>query len=199
MDGIATAQLAPPLPVWVPRRAIDLASYERMASAGVLDGQGRLELIEGALVAIPPQGIPHMATIMALMRLLIPLAADRAEVSVRATFRLGEINAPEPDVALLRPRADRYRTAPAPKPADVLLLIEVADSSLRFDREVKAPLYARHSIAEYWIVDLEGAAVLVHRDPQPEGYASLRTARAGERLDLPGLPDAQIAVADILG
>jgi Uma2 family endonuclease len=197
MDGIAPR--GSPLPQWVPRPAFDLARYERMAHAGILGPEPRVELIEGELVAMPPQGAPHIGAVMALLRLLIGAADGRGEVIAQATLRLGDYGAPEPDVMLLRPRTDRYRTSPPPGAGDVTLLIEVADSSLRYDREVKGPLYARHGIAEYWIVDLDGAGVTLHRGPKPEGYAAIRVARAGESLDLPGLPGARIAVADILG
>lgn len=194
MDGNASL-----LPPWVPRPTFDLARYERMAEAGILGPEPRVELIEGELVAMPPQGAAHIGAVMALLRLLIGAAQGRAEVIAQATLRLGDHAAPEPDVLLLQPRADRYRRAPPPGAGDVLLAIEVADTSLRYDREVKAPLYARHGIAAYWIVDLEGAGVILHRDPTAGGYAEVRTARAGESLDLPGVPGARIAVSDILG
>lgn len=111
-------------------------------------------------------------------------------------IRLDQSSEPQPDFALLRPKPGQYRDA-LPGPSDILLLIEVADSSLRFDREVKLPLYARHGIPEVWIVDLAAGAVEVHRDPSPAGYC--RTQRIGRGQEL-SLPDgARLRVDDILG
>jgi len=196
MDGSIAS---PALPAWVPRRALDVTAYHDMAAAGILRPDDRVELIEGELVWMNALGGPHMGAVMALTRILVPLCAGAAEVSVQNAVRLDRYNEPQPDIALLRPRADQYRTAP-PLAEDVLLLIEVADSTLRMDREVKAPLYARHGIPEYWLVDLAGGTVLVHRDPSPEGYRSLREARPGEAITLARLPEtAPVAVSDILG
>jgi Uma2 family endonuclease len=119
---------------------------------------------------------------------------------VQSSVRLGRHSEPQPDLALLRPRADGYRGGLPPLAEDVLLLIEVADSTLRMDREVKAPLYARHGIPEYWVVDLAGGLVLLHRDPSPDGYRSLSEARAGAVITPALLPEtAAVAVSDILG
>jgi Uma2 family endonuclease len=136
---------------------------------------------------------------MALTELLVPLLAGRARVSVQNSVRLGPRSEPQPDIAVLRPRDDGYRGGLPPLAEDVLLLIEVADSSLRMDREVKAPLYARHGVPEYWIVDLVARRVVVHRGPGDAGYASLSEARAGERLEPALLPEVTLAVAEILG
>jgi Uma2 family endonuclease len=136
---------------------------------------------------------------MTLNHLLLPLLPAGMRISIQSPVRLGQYSEPEPDVALLRPRADRYRGGLPPLAEDVLLLIEVADSTLRFDREVKAPLYARHGIPELWIVDLAGGSVLVHREPGPEGYRVLQEARPGATLAPALLPEAVLAVAEILG
>ena len=196
MDGSVAS---PALPDWVPRCAIDVDAYHGMAAAGILRPEDRVELIGGELVWMASLGGPHIGCVMALTRMLVPLLSGRAEVSIQSSVRLDRYNEPQPDVAVLRPRADRYRGNPPPLAEDVMLLIEVADSSLRMDREVKAPLYARHRIPEYWIVDLAGGAVLVHRDPSPEGYRTVREARAGEVLAPVLLPEVALAVADILG
>jgi hypothetical protein len=196
MDGTVAS---PALPDWVPRRALDVEAYHGMAAAGLLRPDDRVELIEGELVWMTPVGGLHIGTVMALNRMLGPLVRDAAELSVQSPIRLGRHGEPEPDIALLRPRADRYRGGPPPLAEDALLLIEVADSTPRFDREVKAPLYARYGIPEYWIVDLAGRAVLAHRDPGPQGYRGLREARAGETLAPLLLPQAALPVAEILG
>jgi Uma2 family endonuclease len=197
MDGSIAS---PALPDWVPRRALDVEAYHGMAAAGILRPDDRVELIEGELVWMAALGGPHMGAVMALTHLLLPRVPEGVRVSIQNAVRLGRHSEPQSDAALLRPRADGYRGGLPPLAEDVLLLIEVADSTLRMDREVKAPLYARHGIAEYWLVDLAGGLVLVHRDPSPEGYRSLREARPGESLVPLLLPEtAPLAVSDILG
>src|SRR5207247_1124457 len=118
-------------------------------------------------------------------------------VAIQNPIRLAD-SKPEPDISVLKPRDDFY-TKSTPLPADVLLLIEVADSTLDYDRQVKAPLYAENGIAEYWIVNLEDKCVEVHRQPQPDGtYADVRTLRLGDTADIAALPGIVIAVADFV-
>lgn len=180
------------------RRRLSVAEYYRMAEAGILTPRDRVELIEGEIVTLSPAGSPHAGTVKRLNRLLVRLVGDRATVSVQDPLRLGDESEPEPDVALLLPRADDY-TAAHPIAADVLLVIEVADSSLLYDRRVKRPLYARHGIPEYWIVNLEAEVVEVHRQPTAGGYAAETSAGRNEVLGLVALPDLAIPGRDILG
>ena len=196
MDGSIAS---PALPTWVPRRALDVSAYHAMAKAGILRPDDRVELIEGELVWMNALGGPHMGCVMALTHLLMAHVPPGGRLSVQNAVRLDRHTEPQPDLAVLRPRADGYRGEAPPLAEDVLLLVEVADSSLRIDREVKGPLYARAGIPEYWIVDLAGRTVLAHRDPGPEGYAAVRETRAGEALAPLRLPAATVAVAEILG
>lgn len=196
MDGFIAS---PALPAWVPRCAIDVEAYHGMAAAGILRPDDRVELIEGELVGMASVGGPHIGCVMALSDLLSPLRPGGIRISIQSPVRLGRYSEPEPDIALLRPRADHYRGGLPPLAEDALLLIEVADTTLRMDREVKAPLYARHGIPELWIVDLAGSVVLVHREPSPEGYRSVTEARRGDTLAPALLPEAALAVAEILG
>jgi len=112
--------------------------------------------------------------------------------------RLDALTEPVPDIALVRRRPDSYRTG-HPTAEDILLLVEVADTTLRYDRQVKVPLYARFGIAELWIVSLKQQTVTVYRDPTLDGYRSIQTVRSGERIVVPGLEGVEIAVADMLG
>lgn len=197
MDGVRDAA-APHPPPWVARRRWDVTAYHRMAAAGILHEDDRVELIDGELIEMTPIGGPHIGAIIALTQMFVLAAAGRARVSPQNPVRLGEHSEPEPDLALLRPRDDGYRGGEPPLAADVMLLVEVADSSLRYDRVVKLPLYARHGIPEVWIVDLEGRVVEVCREPGAEGYASVvRVSRDGV-LEPLGLPGAAIPVAEIL-
>jgi Uma2 family endonuclease len=174
---------------WVARRPITVADYHRMGEAGILTERDRVELIEGELVAMSPIGSYHHGTVNKLNHSLVSAVGERAVVSVQGPVRLDDLSEPEPDFALLKPRPDFYRDA-HPEPADVLLLIEVADTSLSYDRDVKRVLYARHAIPEFWIVDLNAGVVEVCRVPGADGYASVeRVCRDGvlEPELLPGI------------
>ncbi len=182
---------------WVRRRRLDVDQYHRMGEAGVFEGNERVELIEGELVEMAPIGDRHAGTAIELNELLIAAARGRAVVAVGNPVRLSRYNEPQPDFALLRLRADRYRGS-TPTAADILLLVEVADSSLRYDRTVKLPLYARHGVPEVWIVDLEGGTVEVCREPAADGYAVVSRAGVGEGLEPALLPGLRIVVAEII-
>lgn len=183
---------------WIVRWKLDVHEYHRMGEAGILTDDDRVELIEGELVQMSPIVSGHSGTVNALTRLLVLAVGSRAMVSVKNPVRLDVHNEPQPDFALLRPRADDYRSE-LPAPADVLLLIEVADSSLRFDRLVKLPLYARHRIPEVWIVDLPAGAVEVCRGPTPEGYARVVREGRGASVEPEALPGLRLRVDAILG
>lgn len=172
--------------------------YERMGRAGIFGEDDRIELIEGTVVPMSPIGIPHAGTVKALNRLFARLLGERAILSVQDPIILSDISEPQPDVVLLRPREDSYRKA-HPRPEDVLLLVEVADTSGDFDRSVKAPLYARAGISEYWIVDLERNLIQVHRSPVDDGYTEVEEFASGARLAPAALPDAELEVSEILG
>ena len=174
---------------WVTRRPITVAEYHRMGEVGILGERDRVELIEGELVAMSPIGSHHHGTVNMLTHALVHAVGERAIVSVQGPVRLDDLSEPEPDFALLKPRPDFYRAA-HPQPADVLLLIEVADTSLNYDRAVKRALYARHAIPEFWIVDLTAGQVEVCRQPKADGYAAVTRVgrdRAAEPELLPGI------------
>ncbi len=175
----------------VPRRRLSVAEYDRMGEAGILGPDDRVELIEGELIAMAPIGSYHVGSVIGLNHSLVVATDGRALVSVQNPIRLDDHNEPQPDFALLRPREDGYRNA-LPGPPDILLAIEVADSSLAFDRTVKAPLYARAGIPELWIVDLAGARVLVLRDPSPEGYRDVTEVLGGTVLEPSLLPGVRV-------
>jgi Uma2 family endonuclease len=183
---------------WIPRFKLDVHDFHRMGEAGILGPEDRVELIEGELVEMTPIGAAHAGATLGLNRRLSLALGERAFVAVQNPIRLDEGSEPQPDIAVLRPRADDYRSE-HPTPADILLLIEVADSSLRLDRQVKLPLYARHGVPEVWIVDLAGGAVELCRGPGPGGYARISRAGRGEAVQPEALPDITLAVADILG
>ena len=190
-------QLALDRPETWTRRRFDVNAYYRMAETGILAPKDRVELIDGEIIEMAPIGSVHAGTTNRLTSLVGRLAADgRVVASVQSPLRLDPFNEPQPDLMLLRPRADFY-TSSHPTAADVLLLIEVADSSLAWDRGPKLALYARHGVPEVWIVDLVGRAVEICRAPGADGYAERR--RLSEGVATPALvPELDIDVAALL-
>ena len=167
-----------------------------MAEAGILGEGSRVELIREQIVDRTPIGAPHLGMVNRLTRLLSAILVGHGILSVQNTVRLDDGSEPEPDFAVLRPRANDYQTA-TPCPPDVLLLIEVADTSLDDDRAIKAPLYAENGIAEYWIVNLLNRTVEVYRQPRNGRYADIRRAGPGEVLDIVPLPGVALPAADL--
>ncbi len=153
------------------RHKLTVADIYRMLDAGILHEDSRVELIDGELLDMAPIGSDHATTVDRLMKALVLACGDRAIVRAQNPVRLDDLNEPQPDFSILRPRPDGYRHG-HPGPADVLLLIEVADSSLRFDRRVKLPLYARFGIPEVWIADLQRRVLERHLSPMGSAYAT---------------------------
>jgi Uma2 family endonuclease len=169
-----------------------------MVEAGILGEGDRVELIEGEVVRMAPIGPRHAAHVNRIADAFSARYRDVALLAVQNPVRLGEWSEPDPDVTLLRRRDDYYASG-HPIPADILLLVEVADTSLDYDRGVKLPLYARMGIPEVWLVDLQADVLVVYRDPSPEGYCLVRTVRRGETLAPLAFPDRPLAADDILG
>ena len=180
------------------RHRFTVDEYHRMAEVGLLHEDSRVELIDGEIVDMSPIGHRHAVRVAYLSQLFPERLGRLAFVWAQNPIHLFGHAEPQPDVALLRPRADFY-AGKRPDAGDVLLVIEVADSSLEYDRRVKAPLYARHGIAEYWLVNLVEGHVAVYRDPAPNGYRSVHIARPGEELHPLAFPDLVLAVDEILG
>ena len=173
------------------RRLFTIEEYERMVETGILKRDDRVELIEGEIVEMSPIGDPHAAIVTNLTHLLVNLAGDRARVRVQGPVRVPPRSKPQPDLAVLRSRSYMRAGAAA---EDVLLVIEVADTSLEYDRRVKLRLYARAGIAEYWVVDANAEALDLYREPSGDGYREHRRAVRGETVGPLAFPDAAIAV-----
>lgn len=176
------------------RHAITVAEYLRMGEAQVFAQHARLELMEGEIVEMAPIGSAHVAVVITLDTLLRE-AAPQALVSVQNSLVLNERSAPQPDVALLRARADRYFTS-LPVAADVLLVVEVADTTLEYDLEVKRPLYAQAGIPELWIIDIGRRAVHVFREPA-QGYSIHRILTAGDNATFAALGEVGFPVSSL--
>jgi len=202
MDTAELVQIAEPGLLarnpWVTRRLINVDEYYRMVEAGILGEKERVELIEGELIAMAPIGDGHMGTVNAVNYLLVLAVGERGVVSVQNPLRLSNFTEPQPDFTVLAARADFYRKK-KPTPDDVLLLVEVAHSSVRYDGTVKLPLYAQHGVPEYWIVRLDIGVVEIYRDPAPHGYRSVHEVRPGETLDIARLPGVTLPADRVLG
>ena len=180
------------------RRRFTADEYHRMGQVGILAEDDRLELLEGEIVEMAPIGSKHQATVDRLNALFSRRLADSATVRVQGPVRLGGDSEPQPDVSLLRLRPDFYQFG-HPGPGDVLLLVEVSDTSTEYDREVKVPLYARHGVAEVWLVGLETETVEVYRGPAAQGYQNVSQSVRGQGLSPEFFPGLELAVDDILG
>jgi len=179
------------------RRVFSVDDFYRMGSAGVFSDGERVELLGGEIIEMAPIGSAHASTVGRLTQLLVTAVGDRGAVWVQNPIRLSELSEPQPDVAVLRPRSDWYASG-HPGPEDVLLLIEVADTTGRFDRTVKRPLYAEAGIAEVWIVDLAANLVEIAVDPTPDGYGDIRQIAAGGIITPTAFPDLQLPTAGLL-
>jgi len=180
------------------RRLFTVGDYYRMAETCILSANDRVELISGEIVEMSPIGSRHAACVKRLVHWLSAALGEQAVLSVQNPVRLDDFSEPEPDVSVLRPRADFYAAA-HPGPEDVLWLIEVSDSSLVFDRRVKLPLYAAHGIPEVWVVSLVEDLVEVFRNPSAKKYAQSRKLRRGARLTPAAFPTVELDVDAVLG
>ncbi len=181
----------------LPRRhRITAEEYHRMGEAGIFSEDDRVELIEGEIIDMTPIGSGHANTVDELVRMIAPRLREDKRLRVQNPIVLDHTNEPQPDLAIIKNRS--YSDA-HPGPEDILLLIEVADTSLTYDRTVKIPLYARHGIAEAWLVDLPGKAVEIFRYPSPNGYLDVDRHRPGQRLQALLVPEVEVDPGELFG
>jgi Uma2 family endonuclease len=180
------------------RRIITVEEYHRMAELGILNEDSRVELIEGEIIEMSPTiGISHNCAVDRLNDRLVRVVGGRACVRVQGSFRLSNITEPQPDLILLKWRADFYAHKFAAG-EDTLLVIEVSDSSLRYDRNVKVPLYAKYGIPEVWIVDLENSQLHSFRSLAEGKYTDVSTTAQPGLIPLPGLEELQVDLSGLL-
>jgi Uma2 family endonuclease len=175
---------------------ISVDRYRKMVETGVLTEYDRIELIDGDMINMAPIGPNHAAVTAQLNRLFVLSAGDLAIVSPGGPIKLGEYSEPQPDLMLLKPRADFYATR-IPTPPDVLLLVEVSDSSLAFDQSTKRALYARHGIAEYWVVDIPRQRIHVYCQPTADGYGEALERARTDTVSPRALPAVQVTVGTL--
>ncbi|MEO6457616.1 MAG: Uma2 family endonuclease [Chloroflexia bacterium] len=184
--------------VSIERRHFTVEEYHRMAETGIISDDERVELIEGEIWRMSPIGSRHAACVNRLTKLIERFAGDSAIVSVQNPVLLYDDSEPEPDVALLRPRNDFYAGG-HPGAHDVLLIVEVADTSQEKDRKVKVPLYMRAGILEVWLVDLVNSVVEVYMQSANETYEAARIYERGEYVEAETIPGLRLRVDEVLG
>jgi Uma2 family endonuclease len=182
--------------VQILRRHFNVAEYYRMMEAGILSESDHVELIDGEVIEMSPIGSRHAACVDRLNKFLNKL--NDVIVRVQNPIRLDDFSEPQPDITLLRMRADYYAKG-HPTPTDVLLVIEVADSSTEFDRVVKLPLYAEALIPEFWLVNLPDEKIEVFSPPLNGTFQKSQEFKRGETLASQAIPELSLAVGTILG
>ena len=185
-----------------PIRRLNISEYHRMGEEGILSEDERVELIDGVIIQMSPKGTKHTACIRKLTNLLPRLLYGQALVSIQDPIILNDDTELEPDIAAVKPHDDAYVTE-HPRPDDVLFLIEAADTSLDYDKEIKLPRYANSDIKEVWIVNLVEDIIEVYREPLilADGTADYRTRIdfvKGDTIAPKALPSLKIAVDDVL-
>ena len=179
------------------KRKFTVAEYYRMAEVGILRPEERVELIEGEVLVMAPPGPLHAGDVDRSNEVFSQLPRGQFLVRIQNPLRLDIGCEPEPDIMLLRRRADYYTTA-HPTPADTLLVMEVADSSLEYDRGTKAHIYGRAGVPQTLVTNLREDCVEGFEQPGPEGYARHTIYRRGDKIRLVALPDLEVAVEDLL-
>jgi Uma2 family endonuclease len=178
----------------VMKRLINVDEYYKMAEVGILKPGDRVELINGEIYEMSPIGSRHGSVVKTLAMILNEIFKGEAVIGIQDPVRLDESNEPEPDISILKYRADFYSQA-HPGAHDILAIIEVADSSLRHDKQVKMPLYANYGIPAYWIIEIATKQITVHLDPVGNSYSSQRVYGIGDEIALLG---KTIVVGDLL-
>src|SRR3954470_1879628 len=183
----------------IQKRFVTIDEYHQMGEEGVFPPDARVELIYGEIIEMSPIGPAHAGSVRRFIRNFSDRLSPYAIVDVQNPVEMREQESePQPDITLLRLQDDLYSTA-TPTPGDTLLVVEVADSSLSFDRRVKMHLYAEAGISESWLVDLKSGTLFVYRRPSSEGYQDVRPYRRGESVAPEAFPDVRFTLDEILG
>ncbi|MCP9495247.1 MAG: Uma2 family endonuclease [Pyrinomonadaceae bacterium MAG19_C2-C3] len=176
---------------------ITVAEYHKMIEANAFNETARLELIKGVLIKMSPKGKRHAATTDHINKVFYKLLGERVIVRNQNPILFDDSTEPEPDIALLVPREKEYFDR-LPTPADVLLIIEVSDTTLKYDRDTKSLLYAKSGISQYIVLNVKTREITDMREPSSEGYRYLKTLRSDERFNLVAFPEVEIKVGDLL-
>jgi Uma2 family endonuclease len=186
------------MPAEIARKLFTVEEYDRMAEVGILNENDRVELIEGEILEMSPIGWRHIACTDRATMLLAPRLLGKAIVRIQGPIRLSDKTKPQPDVLLLNPREDFY-AAGGPVTNDALLVIEVAETSMRYDCGPKLAIYAKYGVHEVWIEDLNTDTLLIFRDRFPDGYATSLVLKPGDEVSPLAFPDMILPVSALLG
>jgi Uma2 family endonuclease len=178
----------------IPKHLFTVEEYYRMGEAGILTSEDRVELIEGEVLAMPPIGSVHAGRLDQLAERLGQVSQERWIVRVQNPIRLNDFSEPQPDLCLLKRRDDFY-VGHHPAPQDVLLVIELSETSLDQDRKIKVPLYAQAGIPEVWVIALSLGWIEVYAEPSNGEYTLIRRWKAGETLISPTIADLSLEVS----
>lgn len=179
-----------------PRHRVTVDEYCRMSEDGRLAPDVPTELIEGEVIEMPRMGSPHAATVTRLQYLIFPVLGGSAQMRVQQPVSLDDYSEPQPDLMVVLPRQDFYQ-ARHPGPADTLLIVEVSQSSLRFDRNVKVPLYARHQVPEVWLIDLEQHRIRFFRAARNGVYTDVSFTDDAKAVSLSALPGVTVDLSGL--
>lgn len=182
----------------VVKKRFTVAEYYRMAEAGILGPDDRVELIDGEIIQMSPIGARHAGRVSRAMALFVTALRERATIGPGNPVQLSDWTEPEPDIVVFKPRSDFYETKKATA-ADVLLVLEVSDTSLRYDLEIKLPYFALAGIPEVWIEDVNGDIVHVFREPSGDAYATSLEFRRGDSISPLAFPDIRFSISDLVG
>ena len=180
------------------KRKFTIEQYHKMAESGILTEDDRVELIRGEIVEMSPIGRRHAACVRRLVKLFSEKLSQRAIVDTPNPVELSDRSEPQPDVTLLQPHLDFYE-AGRPQPEDIFLLVEVADTTVETDRNVKIPLDAEGGISEVWLVDINEQCVEIYREPISTGYQNVQKSQRDQTLSIQAFPDIDITVDEVLG
>lgn len=167
-----------------------------MGEAGIFRPNERVELIEGEIIAMSPIGSLHAAWVNQLARVFVQQTSDEITVHIQNPVRLSEDTEPEPDLVLLSPREKPY-SEEHPTSKDILLVVEIADSSLVYDRDRKVPLYARYGIPEVWIIDLQSSKLTIYLEPSRDGYRKILQPAPADDVSPTLLPEVKVGFATL--
>ena len=182
----------------VSRKRFTVEDYYRMANAGILAPGDRVELIDGEIIQMSPIGTRHLGCVNATNAVFLDAFKGRAVISGQNPVQLSDFTEPQPDIVLLKVRNDFYR-GKHPEAADALLVVEVSDTTLAYDRDVKLSYYAAAGIPEVWIEDLNSDRILVYRNPFEGIYEVHLTLSRNESISVQAFPDTAFAVSDFIG
>lgn len=180
------------------RKKFTITEFEQMAETGIIKDEDRFELIEGELIDMGKIGNRHAACVRRLLRLLTQVIADQAIIDVQNPIQLGNYSQPQPDLAILSRKNDYYEAA-HPTPEDIFLLVEVADTTIETDREIKIPLYAKHNIIEVWLINLNREVVEVYSQSNLNSYTEEKIFTKGQIISPISFPEININVDKIFG